>query len=126
MKPTEKSIGEQATEMAKKTKNPIADLISLPFQNNTQFGVGEAERTANVLNIQPVIPTKLSKDWLLINRAILPVVYQPGMTPSQEAQWGLGDTVYTGFLSPRWEGKITAGLGPVIQLPTHANDRLGN
>lgn len=39
-------------------QNPIADLISLPFQNNTYFGIGPNDETVNVLNIQPVIPFK--------------------------------------------------------------------
>jgi len=32
-------------DLAKQTLNPIANLISLPFQNNTNFGVGQGERT---------------------------------------------------------------------------------
>lgn len=36
--------------------NPLADLMSFPFQNNTNLGIGEFDRTANVLNVQPVIP----------------------------------------------------------------------
>lgn len=37
-------------------QNPLADLISLPFQNNTSFGIGPHDRTQNTLNIQPVYP----------------------------------------------------------------------
>ena len=120
------SSREQNTEMAKKTQNPIADMVSLPFQDNTQFGVGTADRTANTLNIQPVIPTRLSTDWLLINRVILPVVTQPGLVPPQDSESGLGDTLYTGWLSPRMEGTLTLGVGPAVQVPTHSADRLGN
>ena len=120
------TTGESNAEMAKKTQNPIANMISLPFQDNTQYGVGTEDRTANTLNIQPVIPIGLSTDWLLINRAILPIITQPGMTAQQSTETGLGDMVYTGFLSPRIEGKVTMGLGPVVQIPTHTEDRLGN
>jgi len=33
-----KAAGE--TELAKQTQNPVSDLISLPFQNNTNFDIG--------------------------------------------------------------------------------------
>jgi hypothetical protein len=122
----EKLLGEKNTELAKKTQNPIANMVSLPFQNNTQYGVGTADRTANTLNIQPIIPTKLSADWLLINRVVLPIVTQPGMVPAQSTESGLGDTLYTGWFAPMLEGNVTVGLGPAVQIPTHTDDRLGN
>ena len=71
-------------ELARKAQNPIANLISLPFQNNTNFGVGPLDRTQNVLNIQPVIPVSLSDDLLLITRTILPVIYQPEPPSGEE------------------------------------------
>ena len=122
----ETPVGEANTELAKKTQNPIANMVSLPFQNNTQYGVGTADRTANTLNIQPIIPTKLSADWILINRVVLPIVSQPGMVPAQSTESGLGDTLYTGWFSPTMEGNVTWGLGPAVQIPTHTDDRLGN
>ena len=51
---------EEEEALAKKAQNPLANLISLPFQNNTSFGVGPLDRTQNVLNIQPVIPLRSS------------------------------------------------------------------
>ena len=41
-------------------QNPIADLISLPFQNNTNFDIGHTDNTQNILNIQPVYPVHLN------------------------------------------------------------------
>lgn len=79
------------TELAKKAQNPIANLISLPFQNNTNFGVGSLDRTQNVLNIQPVIPVSLSDDLLLITRTIVPVIYQPEPPTGGGGTLGLGD-----------------------------------
>jgi hypothetical protein len=58
-------------------QNPVASLISVPFQDNWNFNIGPANRIQNVLNIQPVIPLKVSQDWNLIVRWITPVVYQP-------------------------------------------------
>ena len=67
--------------LAKKSQNPIGNMISLPFQNNTDFNYGPDDETLNTLNIQPVWPFKISEDWNLITRTILPVVSQPGLTP---------------------------------------------
>jgi hypothetical protein len=61
-------------ELAKAAQNPVADLISLPFQNNTNFGYGPDDEIQNVLNIQPVIPFHLSENWNLITRTIAPVI----------------------------------------------------
>ena len=63
--------------MREAAQNPIADLISVPFQNNTNFDIGHTDNAQNVLNIQPVYPTHLSPDWNLITRPILPVISQP-------------------------------------------------
>jgi hypothetical protein len=35
--------GDQSTEsLTKAAQNPLADIISIPFQNNTNFGLGPA------------------------------------------------------------------------------------
>src|SRR5262249_22960256 len=65
---------EDETELAKKTQNPVADLISVPFQNNFNFGIGPRDTTALVLNVQPVIPFHLTDDWNLITRTITPII----------------------------------------------------
>ena len=62
-----------ADDLAKQAQNPIADLISLPLQNNTNFGLGPDDQTQNILNVQPVWPFKLNDDWNLITRTIIPV-----------------------------------------------------
>ena len=121
---------DEASELARAVQNPIADLISLPLQNNTNFNFGPRERTQNVLNIQPVIPFDLSEDWLMITRTIVPVVSQPSFAPGQDRENGLGDTVFSAFVSPKdqdlWlAGQWLWGVGPAILLPTSTDDRLG-
>jgi len=71
------SSSASVDELAKAVQNPIANLISVPFQNNTSYKFGPQEETQNVLNIQPVVPVSLNDDWNLITRTILPVVSQP-------------------------------------------------
>jgi hypothetical protein len=110
-------------DLAKAAQNPIADLVSLPLQNNTNFNTGAGERTQNILNIQPVWPIKLNEDWNLITRTILPVISQPLADGDREN--GLGDTSFSGFFSPRDSGDFTWGVGPVVLIPTSTDDALG-
>ena len=111
--------------LAKAAQNPIASLISLPFQNNTNFGVGPENKTQNILNIQPVYPVSLNSDWNLITRTILPVISQPAFTPQQSRENGIGDINFTAFFSPIDSGSWTWGVGPTVTAPTASDDRLG-
>jgi hypothetical protein len=115
--------GEQSEEaLAKKTQNPVSDLVSIPFQNNTNFGF--AGGTQNVLNVQPVVPISLSDDWLLINRAIFPIIWQPETVPGAGADFGLGDATYSAFFSPQGSPDFIWGAGPILLLPTATSDSL--
>jgi hypothetical protein len=118
--------GENETdELARAAQNPVASMISLPFQNNTNFEFGPQEKTQNIMNIQPVWPFEMNEDWNLITRTIVPVISQPATTPAQDREFGLGDTVFTAFVSPKDSGKWIWGLGPALLLPTSTDDRLG-
>jgi hypothetical protein len=116
---------DQTAELARAVQNPVANLISVPFQNNTNFDFGPREKTQNVLNIQPVIPFSLSEEWNLITRTIVPIISQPGFVPGQDRENGLGNILFTGFLSPKNSGAWIWGAGPAIQLPTSTDDQLG-
>ncbi len=108
-------------------QNPVASLISVPIQENFNFNIGPADRTQNVLNIQPVIPLSISKDWNLIVRWITPVIYQPlpvpqvsGPPTQSTGVYGLGDMNPSFFLVPK-KSKIIWGIGPTVVLPTATN-----
>ncbi len=118
--------GSDVGDLAKAVQNPIANLISVPFQNNTNFEFGPREKTQNVLNIQPVVPFELGDSWNLITRTILPVVSQPELQPGQDRENGLGNTLFTGFLSPRNSGGLIWGAGPAIQLPTATDHQIAD
>jgi len=78
----------EADELAKKLANPVAALISVPFQIN--FDDGYADGSSRwTLNIQPVIPFLLNAKWTLLSRTILPVI-------RDERDTGLGDTSASG------------------------------
>ncbi len=117
-----RAADDRATQLAKETQNPVADLISIPFQNNTNFNVGPSNQTGNILNIQPVVPFELNNEWNLITRTIAPITY----TPYPEYQFGLGNVQFTGFLSPAAPGKFIWGAGPAFQLPTRTDTYLGS
>ena len=114
----EEQAAESHTELAKQVQNPVADLISLPFQNNTSFGIGPNNRMQNVLNIQPVVPLNLTQHWNLITRTIAPIIKQPDIRTTNEDTWGLGDINLSAFLAPSKPGAVIWGVGPALVLPT--------
>lgn len=108
-------------------QNPVASLISVPIQPTFNFNIGPADRTQNVLNIQPVIPLNLSTNWNLVVRWITPIVYQPLPIPQPPGPplqatgaYGLGDMNPSFFLVPK-KSKVIWGVGPTLVLPTATN-----
>lgn len=124
----EKSDGSSAAdELAKKLQNPVASLISVPFQNNFDFGIGPSNGSRYTLNFQPVIPMSISEDWNLIARVIVPVISQNNVFGESGSQSGLSDIVLSGFFSPKepTSGGLIWGVGPAILVPTATNNLLG-
>ena len=119
-------MAQTAEELAKAAQNPIASMISLPFQNNTNTGIGADDETQNIMNVQPVWPVSINDDWNLITRTIVPIVSQPDILTGEGRVNGIGDTTFTAFLSPKDSGSLTWGAGPVFLLPTASDDVLGS
>ena len=122
---TKEAKAQSNEEMAKAAQNPVSNFFNFPFQNNTNYGFGPYERTQNVLNIQPVLPFSLGTKVNLINRIIVPVITQPSFTEDNSST-GIGDILYTAWLSPAEAGKVIWGLGPVFQLPTASDTEFGS
>jgi len=114
-------------ELAKKLANPVASLISVPFQNNFDFNAGSYDGFKYTLNIQPVIPISLTDDWNVISRTILPIVAQSDVPFENESQYGLGDIVQSLFFSPAQPTSqgIVWGVGPALLIPTATDELLG-
>ena len=118
-------------DLAAATQNPIASMVSLPFENTFDFGASNGD--AWIMNVQPVVPVTLG-DWNLVSRFIMPVADAPGGVVSAGnpnpigtgRAFGLGDLNYSLFFSPANSGAVTWGVGPAITLPTATDARLGS
>ena len=119
---------DQAAELAKKLQNPVASLISVPLQNNWDFGIGSKNAMRYTLNVQPVIPFSIGKEWNLITRTILPFIYAESPVAGGDDKSGLGDIIQSFFLSPKapTSGGWIWGAGPVLLYPSATENALGS
>lgn len=137
----------EGQDLQRASQNPVASMISVPIQNNSNFGIGPYSRIQNVLNIQPVIPIKATAGMNLIIRWITPIINQPapgtanlevyGIDVNTPAYWliqgvqqhagvaGFGDMTPSFFLSPSKPRRLIYGVGPVFVLPTATSLVLG-
>jgi hypothetical protein len=116
---------QEPSDIAKQAQNPIASLISVPFENDFNPYTGVNKEDSYVLEMKPVIPIRLSNDWTLITRTIIPVIQVPDLAPGVSGTSGLGDIQESLFLSPSKAGPVIWGAGPVISIPTATENILG-
>jgi hypothetical protein len=116
----------QNSDIAKQAQNPIARVISVPFENDFNPNTGPNKEDSYVLQMKPVVPVSLSKDWNLITRTIIPVIQTPDPTPGVNGPSGLGDISLSLFLSPTRVGRIIWGAGPIVSFPTASDNILGS
>ena len=116
--------------LAKANQNPVANLISVPFEFWHHEGPHGDGFTAIT---KPVIPSSVG-GMNLINRFIIPYASISGILQLPDTEFGgpvidekgLGDITYQGFLSPSNPGSVIWGAGLALQMPTATNDALGS
>ena len=118
---------DDSGELVMQLQNPVAALISIPFQSNFEWGGGpRSDGFRYTLNVQPVVPISIAEKWNLISRTIVPIIHQDDVVPGT-TQGGIGDILQSAFFSPKQPGPggIIWGAGPVFLLPTSTEDFLG-
>ena len=115
-----------ADSLAMKLQNPVANLISVPIENNWEFSEGPAHATDYYGNLKPVIPFPLGSDWNVITRTLLPFSYN-ALSRGLSRRVGVGDVIATVYFSP---DKPTHGwfwgIGPGLIVPTATDSSLGS
>jgi len=123
-KSQEKSAAN-AQEVADKLSNPVSGIVSMPFQNNIDYGIGTFNGSKYTLNFQPVIPIALGKNLNLITRYVIPIVDQRDVTGENTSQFGLSDATVSAFFTPvKTRNGLIWGAGPAFLFPIGTDDLL--
>src|SRR5262245_30494250 len=116
----------ETERLQKAVQNPLANIVNVPFQYVGNFPIGPFSRTQTVLNLQPVLPFRLTENWNLVTRVIMPLASQPYLNRVEGTKNGLGDLNPSFFLSPVKSRKLMWGAGPAFSLPTATNSAIGS
>ena len=124
------SAGDESSgspgDLAKAVQNPLADMISVPFENTFNYNIGAYDRAQDILKIEPVVPVHLSESLNLIARMIVPIVYQPDVSNTGGGSSGLGDINPAFYFSPAKPGRLIYGVGPIFTIPTATQRATGS
>jgi hypothetical protein len=122
--------GGGQVDLVTQSQNPIASLISVPFEFNSYQNVGEDEKTQNVLLFKPVVPIDITENWELVLRGIIRFIDQPDSGPI-DGKTGVGDIQLQSYFVPKQTNSLggdnfwTWGVGPVLQFDSASDDILG-
>lgn len=114
---------------AKQLANPIAPLISVPFEADYDDDINTNNKgSAWAINVKPVIPININKDWVVISRTIVPIIIQDDIPSNGAGKFGIGDVSQNFFFSPKEKafGHLIWGVGPALLMNTASNDALGS
>ena len=116
---------QNAQQLADKLSNPVANMISVPFQNNVDYGIGQYNGSKYTLNFQPVVPISIGPKLNLITRYIIPIVDQRDITSEGSSQSGLSDATISAFFAPKdIKNGFIWGVGPAFLVPVGTDDML--
>jgi hypothetical protein len=119
-------VPDETERLQKAVQNPLANVVNVPFQYNGSFPIGPFSRTQTILNLQPVLPFRMTERWNLVTRVIMPLVSQPHLNRQEGTKNGLGDLNPSFFLSPVKSGKLSWGAGPTFSVPIATNSVIGS
>jgi hypothetical protein len=121
---------KEAANLAKESQNPVANMVSLPLQYNYYANGGLGTASQMVLNVQPVLPLPIGKNWLVVSRTIVPFVSIPlpdvgggnGISQLARPQFGgTADIQEQAYFTSMKPSKWTWAVGPVMSFPTATN-----
>src|SRR5262245_44429578 len=125
--PTEPKQGPDETErLQKAVQNPLANIVNVPVQYSGSFPIGPFSRTQTILNLQPLLPFRMTERWNLVTRGIMPLVSQPYLNRLEGNKTGLGELNSSFFLSPVKPGKLIWDAGPTLSMATATNSAIGS
>jgi len=120
-------------EMARKAQDPLGNVQALMTDNTIAFDAGPNDDTSYAFQLQPVYAIPNNTNWNMIARGIIPVMgFEPGVVippigpdprPDSGNNWGIGDSVFQIFLSPKSNATVKWGIGPQVSLRTHSSSR---
>jgi hypothetical protein len=114
-------LSAQEAELAQQLANPIAAIISVPFQLNFDDNLGlDDTGRRTTMNFQPVIPFGLDNGANIVTRTIFPYIWQEDVLPGTKQQ-GLADISFNLWYSDTTEDGLTWGVGPTFLMPTYSD-----
>ena len=126
-KPVTDASKADEDDIARESENPIGNLTILPFENYINFQVGPNKGTQDILEFEPVVPFHLNADWNIVARAVIPVVWNPDLSPFPSVPQAFAPVDFSTFLTPSHSTNGWLwGVGPIAQLPTSTSPTVGS